>query len=67
MKESKYEKDGFVFNSKAEYLKWVMISILLIIAWFAMLVISSIYGEEYRVNQCCECLCKENNASQCRE
>lgn len=59
MKESKYEKDGFVFNSKAEYLKWCMISMLLVIAWFATLAMIFVYGEEYRINQYCECLCED--------
>lgn len=66
MKEDKYERDGFVFNSKSEYLKWCMISMLLVIAWFATLAMIFVYGEEYIINQCCECLCEENNTSQCR-
>ena len=41
--EDKYERDGFVFNSKAEYYKYLIGSLLLVIAWFALLAFAFIY------------------------
>lgn len=35
--EDKYERDGFIFNSKSEYYKYLIVSLLLVIAWVALL------------------------------
>ena len=49
--EDKYEIDGFVFNSKAEYYKYLIVSLLLIIAWVALLVFALIYPFEMGSNK----------------
>ena len=64
MKEDKYEIDGFVFNSKAEYYKYLIVSLLLVIAYIAFLVFAFTYpieaNDEYQIEHCCRHLCKKN-------
>ena len=57
MKEDKYERDGFIFNSKAEYYKYLIVSLLLVIAYVAFLVFAFTYpieaNDEYQIEHCC--------------
>ena len=68
MKEDKYERDGLAIKGKAEYYKYLIASLLLVIAYVALLVFAFTYpieaNDEYQIEHCCRHLCKENTTKQ---